>query len=194
MRKASSTNIQDSEKLQTSSFKCFATCASRSGSSTKAAEGSRTPRPVGGLHRSQNARSVLECGCPLCTLHASPPLEPLARCTANSPSPRPSPQGEGGSPPIGRRIVCPGNVRRSGDASPSPRGEGRGEREPVVQRTSAFEMKNPCKVQCPLPLSLGLRTVADSFYHNRQFGAWCLKIIWILDVGAWKFDLALRNE
>src|SRR5437762_11599894 len=109
MRKASSTNIQDPEKLQTSSFKCFATCASRSGSSTKAAEGSRTPRPVGGLHRSQNARSVLECGC-------------------------------------------------------------------------------------PLPLSLGLRTVAGSFNHSRQFGAWCLKIIWILDVGAWNFGLALRNE
>src|SRR5437879_1974626 len=31
----------------------------------KAAEGSRTPRPVGGTPHSQKARSVLECGCPL---------------------------------------------------------------------------------------------------------------------------------
>src|SRR5437763_8571422 len=69
------------------------------------------------------------------------------------PSPRPSPQGEGGSSPVGRRIVCPDNLRGSGGASPSPRGEGRGEGERVVQHTSAFEMKDPCKVQCPLPLS-----------------------------------------
>src|SRR5439155_10692712 len=92
------------------------------------------------------------CARGRCTLHASPPLEPVGRCAANSPSPHPSPQGEGGSSPVGRRIVCPGNVRGSGDASPSPRGEGRGEGERVVQHTSAFDMKDPCKVQCPLPL------------------------------------------
>src|SRR5207248_3536148 len=92
------------------------------------------------------------------TLDASPPLEPIGPCAANFPSPRPSPpafartlrlgrQGEGVSSPIGRRIVCPGNVRGSGGASPSPRGEGRGEGEWVAQNTSAFEMKDPCKGQ-----------------------------------------------
>src|SRR5947208_14297310 len=58
-----------------------------------------------------------------------------------------------GSSTIGRRIVCPGNVRGSGGASPSPRGEGRGEGEWVAQHTSAFEMKDPCKVQRAQPYS-----------------------------------------
>src|SRR5436305_13467334 len=86
-----------------------------------------------------------ESGRGHCPLHASPALEPVGPCAAHSPSPRPSPQGEGGSSPIGWRIVCPGNVRGSGGASPSPRGEGRGEGEWVVQHTSASEMKDPCK-------------------------------------------------
>src|SRR2546423_1466426 len=35
----------------------------------KAAEGSRTPRPVGDSRDSRNARSVVECGCPLPLLY-----------------------------------------------------------------------------------------------------------------------------
>ena len=85
------------------------------------------------------------------------------------PHPGPLPQGEGGSSPIGRRIACPGNVRGSGGASPSPRGEGRGEGEWVVQHTSAFEMKDPCKVQCPLPLSS-----ADGRYQHFKSPALCV--------------------
>src|SRR5947208_11456300 len=37
----------------------------------------RTPRPFGDMCGSRNARSVVECGCPLCTLHAS--LETASR-------------------------------------------------------------------------------------------------------------------
>jgi oxygen-dependent protoporphyrinogen oxidase len=39
--------------------------ASRAANHTKATEGSRTPRPVGDSLALRNARSVLECGCPL---------------------------------------------------------------------------------------------------------------------------------
>src|SRR5205814_4201237 len=35
----------------------------------KAAEGSRTPRPVGDRCDSRNAQSVVECGCPLPLLY-----------------------------------------------------------------------------------------------------------------------------
>ena len=141
-----------------------------SASRGKAAEGSRTPRPVGNTHGSRYARSVLECGCLLCTLHASPPLEPVGPCAANSPSPRPSPQGEGGSSPVGRRIVWPGNVRGSGDASPSPRGEGQGEGERAVRHTSASEMKDPCKVQRGQPHSKTLRAFRESHAPPTSLG------------------------
>jgi hypothetical protein len=43
----------------------------------KAAEGSRTPRPVGYAHGLRDARSVVECGCPLPLSHAPAELRPL---------------------------------------------------------------------------------------------------------------------
>src|SRR5947208_1587325 len=95
-----------------------------------------------------NAQSVTHV-CARCPPRPSPPA--FARTL------RLGRQGEGGSSPIGRRIVCPGNVRGPGGASPSPRGEGRGEGEWVLQHTSASETKDPCKnPECHVRVGAGI--------------------------------------
>src|SRR5947207_2671515 len=115
------------------------------------------PPPICGVSCRPKRNREKKSGRGHCTLHGSFISDAEVCWTTHFPSPRPSPQGEGGSSPIGRRIACPGNVRGSGGASPSPRGEGRGEGERIVRHTSAFEMKDPCKVQRGQPHSKTLR-------------------------------------
>ena len=129
----------------------------------KAAEGSRTPRPVGVSDMRRTSQSVAECGCPLCTLHGSFISNAEVCWTTRSPSPRPSPRGEGEASPDPRTL--PGRTirRPTGDDPPSPclpsrsvfakaGGEGRGEGELAAHRPTGSSGEDACKVQCHLPL------------------------------------------
>jgi hypothetical protein len=109
-------------------------------------------------------REVLECASPLCTLHASLPIEavvtdryPLSVRAACSPSPRPSPLG-----PLGRgRLLVRsfGHSKRSGNVrdglrfslSLRERAGVRGKKR--SQGHAPTPSRDACKVQSPPPLS-----------------------------------------
>src|SRR5881392_579604 len=99
--------------------------------------------------------------------------------TTHSPSPRPSPRGEGEAPPDPR--TSPGHtIRRPiDDDPPSPclpsrsvlakaGGEGRGEGEWAAHRPTGSSGGDACKVQRPLPLFLESSASAQHF-QPRQF-------------------------
>src|SRR5437773_6448995 len=92
-------------------------------------------------------RSVLECGCPLCTLHGSFISNAEGCRTTRSPSPRPSPRGEGEAAADPRTL--PGHtIRRPiGDDPPSPWGEGRGEGELAAHGPTGSNGGDAPKVQ-----------------------------------------------
>src|SRR5437773_703643 len=113
-------------------------------------------------------RSVLECGCPLCTLHGSFISNAEVCRTTRSPSPRPSPRGEGEAPPDPRTL--PGHTIRRliGDDPPSPclpsrsvlakaggEGQGGGNGLRMVQLAAVREMRVRCCALCRFVTSVG---------------------------------------